>query len=280
MHDVGVATLRDQVLRRLALAAGVQHGAGAGQGLRLEDRVLDAVIIARVRKPVLFPQAVDDFQPFGGARVPVLVLLEMHAVLPRLVGPPGGHDVERQAARRAADVVDVRRLLGQQRGRMERRAHGDHQFEPFRDRRQGCGRAPGVERGGVGALDVVEVQLGDEGQVVADLFAAARQPADVVPRGFHALVLHVAKPAAEDGEPIAVAHRWRGCSGNAVDLGFRGNRPAARADRSRSRAGRPPRNSRARSRRSTPAGRRGRRSWIRCRPRRSRLPAQSPRTRR
>ncbi len=116
-------------------------------------------------------------------------------------------------------MVDVGGLLGQQRGRMEGRADGDHQFEPLRDGREGRRRAPGVECGRVGALDVVEVQFGDEGQIVADLLAAAGEPAHVIPRGRHAFVFDVAEPTAENGEPIAVAHLMQK-SGNPGDLGF------------------------------------------------------------
>jgi hypothetical protein len=65
---------------------------------------------------------------------------------------------------------------------------------------------PGVERVGLGTLDVVEVELGDEGEVVAEVFGADREVAHVVPGGGHVFVIDVAKPAAEDGEPKAVAH--------------------------------------------------------------------------
>ena len=83
---------------------------------------------------------------------------------------------------------------------------GHHQFEPFGDGRQRGGGAPGVERRGVDAFDVVEVEFGDERQVVADLLAAAGEPAHVIPGGLHAFVGHVAQPAAEDGEPVTVSH--------------------------------------------------------------------------
>ncbi len=55
---------------------------------------------------------------------------------------------------------------------MEGGADGDHQFQLLRDggERGGCG--PGVEGWGFDAFDVVEVQLGDEGEVVADLLGA------------------------------------------------------------------------------------------------------------
>src|SRR5207244_8801974 len=56
------------------------------------------------------------------------------------------------------------------------------------------------------AFDVVEVQRGDESQCIADLFAAAGEALDVVPSRGHAFVGDIAEPAAEDREPVAVAH--------------------------------------------------------------------------
>ena len=62
---------------------------------------------------LLGPEAVDDRQPLARAGVAIVMLVELEAVLLRLVGPPGGDDVERQPP--ARDVVDVRGLLGEQR---------------------------------------------------------------------------------------------------------------------------------------------------------------------
>jgi hypothetical protein len=47
--------------------------------------------------------------------------------------------------------------------------HRDHQLQLLGHRRQGRRRRPGVQRRLIGALDVVQVQLGDQGQVIADL---------------------------------------------------------------------------------------------------------------
>ena len=58
------------------------------------------------------PHAVEDVEPFVGARVAVIVLLKSDAVFLGFVGPPGGDDVEREAA--VADVIDVGGLLGEQ----------------------------------------------------------------------------------------------------------------------------------------------------------------------
>jgi len=59
----------------------------------------------------------------------------------------------------------------------------------------------------VDAFDVVQVQLGDEGEVLAEIFGAEAEVADVVPGGGHVFVVDVAEPTAEDGEPEAVAHK-------------------------------------------------------------------------
>ena len=133
------------------------------------------------------------------------MLLELHAVLARFVGPPRRHDVERQATA-AADVIDVCRLLRQQRRVVKRRSHRHHQFQTVGHRRQRRRRRPGIKRRRVFAFDVVQVQLGDERQIVADLFAAPRQAADVSPARFHALVRDIAQPAAEDRHPVSVSH--------------------------------------------------------------------------
>ena len=203
MHDVGVALRGDQALRLLALAARVDHG--MMRGLGRADRVLRPVEVALEAEAILAPQAVDDGQPLGGARVAVVVLVELQAVLRRLVGPPGGDDVEREAAVR--DPVDVRRRLGEERGLVEVGADGDHQFDRFGHRGERGGGRPGVERGALDALDVVEVELGNEGEVVAPGFRVLRQLLRVGPARLHPLVGDVAQPAAEDGSPIAVAHQ-------------------------------------------------------------------------
>ena len=101
----------------------------------------------------------------------------------------------------------VRGLFREDRRRMERRTNRHHQLEAFRDGGERGGRGPGVERRRVDALDVVEQQLGDERQVVADLLAAARETLHVRPRRVHLLVVDVAEPAAEDRQPVAVSHR-------------------------------------------------------------------------
>jgi hypothetical protein len=133
------------------------------------------------------------------------MLVELKAILLRLVRPPGGDDVKRKPA--AGDIVDVRGLLGEQSRVMEVRADRDHQLDARGDRRQRRRGRPGVERRLADPLDVVEVELGDQGQVPAGLLAAQGEAADIVPARRHRLVLDVAQPAAEDGHPIAEPHR-------------------------------------------------------------------------
>src|ERR1700735_1728246 len=52
------------------------------------------------------------------------------------------------------------------------------------------------------ALDVVEVQLRDQAELEAVLLALDGKIANVGPGDAHALVLHVAQPAAEDRHPV------------------------------------------------------------------------------
>ena len=129
----------DGLLGGLRLAAGVDDGPRLRQRLRLEHGVLDAVILAAEVEVVFLPEAVNHFEPLGGARVAVVVLVEADAVLLRLLGPPRGDDVKRQASA-AADVVNVGGLLREERGVVEGRADGDHQFEPARDGGERRGR--------------------------------------------------------------------------------------------------------------------------------------------
>src|SRR6185437_2877414 len=96
-----------------------------------------------------------------------------------------------------ADAVDVRRLLGQKRGKMESRAHRNHQLEFARDCCQGGGSRPGVERRRVNALNVVKIEFGDERQSIANLLASTGQTADVIPGRRHAFVFDIAQPSAK-----------------------------------------------------------------------------------
>jgi len=150
--------------------------------------------------------ALEDVEPLRRARVAVVVLLEMHAVHRRFVPPPGRDDVEREPSA-AADAVDRRGLLREQRGKVEGGAHGDHQLEPLGYRGERRGGRPRVERRRVDPLDVVEVQFGDQREIVSDLLAAARQCAHVVPARRHPFVGDVAQPAAEDRHPVAETHQ-------------------------------------------------------------------------
>ena len=131
---------------------------------------------------ILLPRSVHHVEPFRCARVAIVVLVEFHAVLFRFLGPPGRNHIQRNAAVR--DVVNIRGLLGEQRGQMKRGPHRDHQLERFGDGGERGGGGPGVERRRVDALDVVQIQLGDEREVEADFFAAAREARNVAPSSF------------------------------------------------------------------------------------------------
>src|SRR5580704_3834151 len=109
---------------------------------------------------ILPPGGVYDIEPLGSAGVAIVVLIELHTVFFGFFGPPGRNHVERDAA--LTDVIYIRGLLGEQRGKMKRGTHGDHEFERFGDGCERGGGGPGVERWSVRSFDVVEVQFRDE----------------------------------------------------------------------------------------------------------------------
>ena len=90
-------------------------------------------------------------------------------------------------------------MLGQQRGIVEGRADGNHQLKRARDRSQRGDGGPGVERRGFRTLDVVHMELGDKREVIAESLSPDGEIANILPGGGHALIVDVAKPAAEDG---------------------------------------------------------------------------------
>src|ERR1043166_8306583 len=90
---------------------------------------------------------------------------------------------------------------------MKRRAHSHHQLECIGNRSERRGGGPCVQRWSLDALDVVEVELGNERQVIADLFTTPRETTDVVPARLHSFVFNVSQPTAENREPVTVAHR-------------------------------------------------------------------------
>src|SRR5690349_312329 len=91
---------------------------------------------------------------------------------------------------------------------MESRTHRDHQFQRFSNRGERCSGGPCVKRRCLDALDVVEIEFGNQRQVVADLLAALGQTTHVIPTRFHAFVFDVSQPTAENREPVTVAHRF------------------------------------------------------------------------
>ncbi len=133
------------------------------------------------------------------------MLFKRHTVLPRFVGPPRRNHVQREPS--ITDPIDVGRLFRQQRGQMERRSHRHHQFDPFgyRGQRRCCG--PGVQRRRLDALNIIEVELGNQRKIKANLFAPLRKLLHVLPVRLHVFVFDVAQPAAENGKPVAVSHR-------------------------------------------------------------------------
>src|ERR1700752_2333899 len=90
---------------------------------------------------------------------------------------------------------------------MKRWTHGDHQLECRGNCGERRGGGPRIKRRRVDALDIVEIEFGNQRQIVAKLFAPARELADVVPTRFHSLVFDISQPTAENREPVTVAHR-------------------------------------------------------------------------
>src|SRR6266403_2622772 len=154
---------------------------------------------------ILLPHAVQNVQPFAGARIPVVVLLERYAILSRFVRPPRRNHVQRQSP--IADLIDVRCLLGQQRRQMKCWAHSHHQFNSVRYRSQRRCRGPRIQRRRFNAFNVVEIQLRDQRQVETNLFAALSELLYVRPARFHVFVFHIAQPPAENRQPVPVSHR-------------------------------------------------------------------------
>ena len=224
VHDVRVALGGDEILGRLGLAAGVDGRAGTPYRLGLQDQIVHRVVAAAVRQTGLAPCAAHDVEPFRGARVAVVVLIEVDAVAACFVGPPCTHDIQRKAA--IGDLIDVRRLLGELRGRVILRTHGDHELESLGDGGEGGGGAPCVEGGRIGALDVVEKELGDEREIEAQLFTSLRELSCVGPARVHALVVHVAEPATKHGKPVAESHAARRIGADAGVRALRSDRRA------------------------------------------------------
>ena len=160
MHQVGVTLRRNEFFGGGRFAAGIERRARLGHRFWLKDVVFYAVILSRIRKVVLLPDTVENIEPFASAGVTIVVLFEADAIFVGFRGPPGGHDVECEAA--VADAIDVGGLFGKKCGLMKRGANRDHEFDAFGDggERGGCG--PGVERRGFDAFDVVEIEFGDE----------------------------------------------------------------------------------------------------------------------
>jgi hypothetical protein len=203
VHDVGVAPGGDQVLGGGGLPAHVDGGPAARLGL--QDRALQVVEVAVVGHRVLGEQPADHLQPLGGTGVAGVVHVEGHAVLRGLVLPPGRDDVEAQPSGR--DGVQGGQGFGGQRGVVVVGADRQHQFQPLGDGGDRRGQGPGVDAGRAVALDVVEVELGDQGEVEAVPLAVDGQVAQVRPVDRHLLVGDVAQPAAEDRHPVSVAHQ-------------------------------------------------------------------------
>ena len=188
MHDVRVAVLGDHVLAPAATRRPCRRrrpwlGLGSRIAPSRSYRAPWWSTVGSVEQPA------QHRQPLLGALVAGVVHVERHAVLRRLVRPPGRDHVEADPAGR--DQVQRGQCLGGQ-----RRARGSSAGP--RASAPACwvtAASAGAERPGVRgrravALDVVEVQLGDQGQVEARAARSrppgragtARRPASPRPR--------------------------------------------------------------------------------------------------
>ena len=203
VHDIGIAARGDHRLGLFAFAAGIDDRLARRFGGA--DRAFGPVEITGEVEPFLGPQTVHDLQPFLGPGIAIVMLIELQAILLGLIGPPGRDDVEREPT--ARDSVDIRRRLREQRRVVEIGAHRDHQLDRVGHRGKRSGGRPGVERRLLDPLDVVEIELGDQREIIADLFGPLRQALGIVPARLHPLIGHVAQPAAEHRHPEPIAHQ-------------------------------------------------------------------------
>src|SRR6185369_17855848 len=110
---------------------------------------------------------------------------------------------------------------------MKSRTHSDHQLERICNGCERCGSGPRIERRSFDALDVVEIELGDQSQVIADLLTTLGQTTNVTPARFHPFVFYISQPTAENREPVTVAHRLTSCSRKSTNLAC-GSKPTTR----------------------------------------------------
>src|ERR1043165_4013675 len=110
---------------------------------------------------------------------------------------------------------------------MKSRTHRHHQLEPVGNSGERRGSGPRIERRSFDSLDIVQVELGDQRQVMAELLAAFSQAADVAPARFHSFVFHISQPTAENREPVTVAHRLTSSSRKSTSLAC-GSKPITR----------------------------------------------------
>src|SRR5205085_4459916 len=150
------------------------------------------------------PRLVHNLEPFRSAGIAIVVLVEVDTVFLRFFRPPGRHYIQRDPP--SADVVDIGGLFGEQGRIMESGPHGHHQFESLGYSSQRRGRRPGIERRRFGSLDVIQVQLGNQGEIKSDFFAATGEAAYILPTRLHVFVFNVAEPPAKHWKPISVAH--------------------------------------------------------------------------
>src|ERR1043166_2242726 len=73
VHDVRVTPARDQILRGFGFAPRINHRPRARGWFRLQHRIVNAVILPRVRKVIFLPKSFDDLQPLARPCITIIV---------------------------------------------------------------------------------------------------------------------------------------------------------------------------------------------------------------
>ena len=199
---VGVGEGGDRLAPALGFAARVD-GRQRGR-LRLDHGAVDVEVAAVLAVRGLAPQPAQGVDELGAVHVPVIMRGEHPTELCGLLRPPGGDHVEGEAV-----CGDVRQGGQALRGDLRVVVAGPDRGEDLEvlgDRGDGRGERPGLEARRLGALAVVEVELGHERELEAEAVGEGAHRLHVLPGGGHALVLHIAEEAAVHRGPVAESH--------------------------------------------------------------------------
>jgi hypothetical protein len=114
--------------------------------LHLREAALDLIILAGIVEWFLArPFLLDDIEPFAGAGVTLVLVVERIAVLPQLLGIAAGDDMQRDAA--MVEILDGGELARQHRRRGETRTLRDHHLQLLGHAERMLGDLQAVRRG-------------------------------------------------------------------------------------------------------------------------------------